>query len=155
VDLNIWSKRWNIPPAAIIELQEIFGIYPRNPPQPAAGKGEMAVLNEVRLEAARLGIPLWRNNTGAVRTEDGRFVRFGLANDSAAVNAAIKSSDLIGIAPGGQFLAVEIKGEKWVFSGNKREMAQLKFLEIVTGKGGQGFFINNAKKLKIIVDKSN
>ena len=51
----------------------------------------------IRLEAAKQGILLWRNNVGAVKTSDGRMIRFGLANDSHKMNQHIKSSDLIGI----------------------------------------------------------
>lgn len=48
------------------------------------------------------GVFAWRNNSGATKTEGGRFVRFGLRG----------SSDILGILPGGRFLAVECKAPK-------------------------------------------
>lgn len=46
------------------------------------------------------GIFAWRNQTGAMRTGDGkRFVRFG----------AVGSPDIIGVLPGGRFLGIECK----------------------------------------------
>ena len=47
------------------------------------------------------GIYCWRNNTGAVKIAPGRFMRFG----------KVGSSDILGILPGGRFLAVECKGK--------------------------------------------
>jgi hypothetical protein len=45
----------------------------------------------------------WRNNTGAMKTEGGGFVRFG----------ATGSSDILGIlAPTGRFIALEVKTAK-------------------------------------------
>lgn len=104
----------------------------------------------VRLEAATLGIPLWRNNVGAVETCNG-FIRFGLANDSKAMNERTKSSDLIGIRPIritpihvgsiiGQFIARETKRAGWKYQGTAREKAQLHYLELVNQCGGDGQF---------------
>jgi hypothetical protein len=44
------------------------------------------------------GIFHWRNNTGAVKTDE-RFFRFGLKG----------SSDIIGVLPGGRALFIEVK----------------------------------------------
>ncbi len=53
-------------------------------------------MSEVRLRAAELGYHLFRNNVGQLLDKEGRPVRFGLANDSKALNKALKSGDLIG-----------------------------------------------------------
>jgi hypothetical protein len=45
------------------------------------------------------GIFHWRNNTGAVQVRPGQFMRFG----------KVGSSDILGVLPGGRFLAVECK----------------------------------------------
>lgn len=46
------------------------------------------------------GLVVWRNNTGAIRAEGGRFVRFGV----------VGSADVLGVAsPSGQFVALEVK----------------------------------------------
>ena len=60
---------------------------------------ESNVTAAIRLEAAQAGHLLWRNNVGACVDTRGRYIRYGLANESKAVNANIKSSDLVGITP--------------------------------------------------------
>lgn len=105
--------------------------------------------------AAKKGWRLWRNNSGAVTTEDGRHIRFGLANTSAQLNKKIKSSDLVGIAPTlitpehvgqtlGVFVSIEVKREGWQYKGTPREVAQLRWLELVAALGGIAYFQNNA-----------
>lgn len=112
---------------------------------------EAAVGVQVRLEASRLGIRLWRNNVGAGYMQDGSFIRWGLCNDSAAVNAKIKSADLIGIRPVlitpemvgrtiGQFVSREVKAADWRWRGTDRERAQLAWAELVNSLGGDAAF---------------
>lgn len=144
-DLEDWATRWRIPLAAVIELRRSMTTSEiRYDP----GTSEAAVQSQVRLEASRKGCRLWRNNVGAGYLQDGTFVRWGLANDSKKMNDAIKSSDLIGIRPVdigggriiGQFVAREVKHSGWKFKGDNHEKAQLRFLEIVNGLGGDGKF---------------
>ena len=117
-------------------------------------RSEAAVQAEVRLECARRGVLLWRNNSGALYDSDGRLVRFGLGNDSPQTNKVMKSSDLIGVGPDGRFHAYEIKEEGWVYKGDRpctckpkkpctpcREKAQLAFLNLVRSKGGVAAFV--------------
>lgn len=105
----------------------------------------------VRLEAGRLGFPLWRNNVGAGVMQNGSFVRWGLANDSKAVNERMKSSDLVGLRPIiiqphhvgsmiGQFVSREIKRSNWVWSGTPEELAQSRWMELVLSLGGDAAF---------------
>jgi len=109
---------------------------------------EEDVLKAVRLEASQKDIRLWRNNVGACKDERGNYFRYGLCNDSAKLNESIKSSDLIGIRPVrlpdgrviGQFVARECKRPGWKYSGTPRERAQLAFLELVRGMGGDAQF---------------
>lgn len=119
---------------------------------------ESSLQNKIRLEASRRGVLLFRNNVGAAMTEDGRHIRFGLANDSSKINKVIKSSDLIGIKPVvitqemvgqtiGQFVALEVKRPDWRYMGTAREKAQLKFLDTVTRYGGEAKFINSVDDL--------
>ena len=67
------------------------------------------------------------------------------------MNKLIKSSDLIGIRPRvifpadvgtviGQFIAREVKGEDWWFSGSEHEIAQQKFIDLVNSLGGDAQF---------------
>jgi hypothetical protein len=112
---------------------------------------ERDIQETIRLEAAARGIALYRNNVGALLDQNGRLVRYGLCNDSKALNEKIKSGDLIGIRPViitpdmvgrkiGQFISRECKAPGWVFSGTAREIAQQTWIDIVRGFGGDAGF---------------
>lgn len=153
MDINKWALRHGVPFAALQELREIMGTVQTDPAH-QSGSSEAAIQKRVQLAATRSGARLWRNNVGALKDERGVPVRYGLANDSAALNKVIKSSDLIGIKPVtitpdmvgstiGQFVAREVKAGGWQYSGNSHELAQLKFIELVTALGGDARFINH------------
>ena len=146
--LDAWAARWGIPDAALDELRRIAADAPGSAP---AGHTEAAVQQRVRIEAAGAGVLLWRNNVGALLDERGRMVRYGLANDSKALNERIKSSDLIGLRPVlirpehvgrtiGQFVARECKAAGWSWHGSDRERAQLDFMRVVLMHGGDARF---------------
>jgi len=67
------------------------------------------------------GIYAWPNNTGAARNDKGRLICFGKTG----------SSDIIGILPGGKFLAVECKS-----GSNTPTEEQKKFLGKIMAMGG-------------------
>lgn len=138
MNLYQWAARWNIPAEAIAEYRQLVGIDPA----PGAGGDmpEAKVLAQVRLEAARQGIYLWRNNVGATLDQNDRLIRYGLANDSVKVNRNIKSSDLVGIRPGGQFICREVKAAGWQYTGTDREQAQLRWIELILSLGGDAAF---------------
>jgi hypothetical protein len=110
---------------------------------------------QTRLIIARQMGQIWRNNSGGYQDEYGNFIRYGLANDSAALNAEIKSSDLIGIVPTliqphmvgfhlGVFTALEIKPSGWSLTpGDKRGNAQAKFHQIVRDACGYAGFVTD------------
>jgi hypothetical protein len=93
-----------------------------------------------------------RNNVGALMNKQGRIVRYGLCNESKAMNDKLKSSDLIGwvdliitqemvgthIA---QYAAFEVKPQGWVYSGKGREKAQKAYIDLVNSKGGYARFV--------------
>ena len=153
MNLNQWAIKHGIPFAAVEDLRRIMGAV-----SDYGGRVTAPVYDDesfrqalIRLEASRKGMRLWRNNLGAVHTDDGRFIRYGLANDTKAVNNLIKSSDLIGIRPVritpgqlnsiiGQFVAREVKPGNWQYSDTDRERAQLKFLNLVMSMGGDAAF---------------
>lgn len=112
---------------------------------------EAAAQQQILLAASRRGVRLWRNNNGACMDADGRQIRYGLANTSAKMSKAIKSSDLIGITPHvvrpedvgktmGVFTSVECKRPGWVYAPNGREAAQQAWLDVVSGLGGIATF---------------
>ena len=146
--LEQWAIKWGVSRAALNDLQEQVGIF--SAPITTGDTPEAVVQARVRLAASREGCILWRNNVGAYQSEKG-FVRYGLANESHAMNQAIKSSDLIGIRPVlitpemvgstlGRFVAIECKRGGWKYTGTQREQAQLKFLHLIAAKGGEGKF---------------
>lgn len=115
---------------------------------------EADVLNLVRKEAAEKGILLWRNNVGAAKTESGSFIRFGLANDSAGINAQIKSADLIGIRPVvitqemvgktvGVFISRECKASGWKYQGTPQQDAQLRWEGLINWNGGDAKIVTS------------
>lgn len=110
----------------------------------------------MRLAYSRKGnVKLFRNNSGAFRDATGRVVRYGLANESKAFNAMVKSGDLIGwetvtITPDmvgqkiARFLSVECKREGWVPNPNdEREDAQRRWAKAVNEAGGEARFISD------------
>jgi len=66
--------------------------------RPRRDRKEGDVVAAVLKVCEAYGVFAWRNNTGALRTEK-RFVRFGKKG----------SADILGILPGGRFLAIECK----------------------------------------------
>jgi hypothetical protein len=153
-DLNQWALRHNVPYVALNELRQIMGLVQTDPDglSDQGGESEAAIQKRVQLTATRAGWRLWRNNVGALKDSRGVPVRYGLANDSAALNKVVKSSDLVGIKPVlitpdmvghtlGQFVAREVKAGGWKYSGSSHERAQLKFIELVVGLGGDACFI--------------
>jgi hypothetical protein len=152
MNLNQWAIKHAIPFAALIELRAMLGTVDTDP-SPQEGESETAIQTRIRLEASRKGCRLWRNNVGGTYTDEGTFLRYGLANDSKQMNDRIKSSDLIGIRPViitqwhvgqtiGQFVAREVKAGSWQYAGTKREEAQLRFIQLVASMGGDARFAN-------------
>ena len=124
---------------------------------------EAAVQTHTRLEMARMGALVWRNNSGACMDQTGRMIRYGLGNDSAQLNRAIKSSDLIGVVPVkitpdmvgqtlGVFAAVECKKPGWHLTpGDQRGQAQDKFIQLVRSVGGVGGFVSDPAQVHEVV----
>jgi hypothetical protein len=131
--LSDWAKRWGVPPEAMAELCRV---------QVTGGRAnsEQAVQNAHRLQCSSQGIITFRNNVGAGELTNGRFIRWGLANESADQNARLKSSDLIGIKPNGQFYARECKAPGWQYADTPRERAQLAFIQLINSMGGDAAF---------------
>jgi hypothetical protein len=100
---------------------------------------ETDVQNRIRVEGAKIGMWLLRNNSGALQDVNGRLVRFGLGNDSTATNKRIKSSDLVGVWMG-RAVAIECKRPNWRFAGSERELAQLAFIKLWREHGGLACF---------------
>lgn len=156
-NLMQWALRHGVSAQAMYELDVLFGIH-LDLPKADGSQSESAVQAAVRLEAASKGIHLFRNNVGVLKDENGRPVRYGLANDSAKLNKVVKSGDLIGwrrvrieqshvgsvIA---QFVSRECKRGDWSYSGTEHEIAQLAWIQLVTSSGGDAKFCNSTGSL--------
>ena len=83
---------------------------------------ESDIMRACMLALSEAGCLIWRQNVGTLKNAAGIPIRFGLC---------VGSSDLIGIAPDGRFLAVEIKTSK-----GRATSEQVNFIEAVRNRGG-------------------
>ena len=125
---------------------------------------ESAVQQRTRLELARLGALVYRNNVGACEDKQGRIIRYGLCNESAQMNRALKSSDLIGVTPVliqphhvgrtlGVFTEIECKHSDWHMTpSDARAQAQQRFIELIRSVGGIGGFVTDPAQVRSLVD---
>ena len=120
----------------------------------------------VRLQGAALGWQLWRNNVGVAQTADGRPVRYGLANDSHALNERLKSSDLFGwrsllIQPEhvglvvAQVVSPECKRAGWTSDHalTPRETAQAAWCDLIRAAGGLAGFTTGEQPLDVALSR--
>lgn len=126
---------------------------------------ESATASHIRLDAAQIGVELWRNNVGACTDSTGRVIRYGLCNDSAILARHVKSSDFIGITPTivtpemvghivGIYTAIETKPTDWVFRlSDERAVAQKAYHDIVNRAGGFAGFARTVEEFRRIVRK--
>jgi hypothetical protein len=155
-----WAEHWRVSDDAIADLRRrLCESLPLVAALAAPARSEAAVQAAVRLAATKRGWRLWRNNVGAYADPlSGSFVRYGLANDSHALNAVVKSGDLIGVAPRiiapsdvgqliGQFVSLEVKREGWRYTGTGRESAQAAWIALIESMGGQARFISSEQSL--------
>ena len=151
--LHDWAIKWRVPLDCLQDLQRTLGL--QCPPLPEthrdAGKSEAYATSQMLIEASRKGVRLWRNNVGALKDSTGRVVRYGLANETAALNKVLKSSDYIGwrtvlIQPNhvgmlfGRATLREVKAPGWNYTGQGREPAQLAFLNMAAADGCDAAF---------------
>lgn len=120
---------------------------------------EAKVTTDSLLAIVKLGWHAWRNNRGAFKDATGRWVRYGLLNESKRIGDAIKSADYIGIRPVlvtedmvgqviGQFLSLEFKSEGWKFNPNDpHDVAQYEWYKLVKRLGGAAAFISDPVQL--------
>lgn len=106
---------------------------------------EAEIVNGLLLEIGRRwpdSVRAWRNNSGALKDEHGRLVRFGLPG----------SADIIGIVgPSGRFLALECKATR-----GRPTDQQLLFVRMVGAFGGVGGVVWSIEEgCKLIEDAIN
>jgi hypothetical protein len=125
---------------------------------------EASVQNEIRLSAADDGLLLLRQNSGALKDQYDRLVRFGLANESRAMNDQYKSGDLVGIRPTligpehvgqtlGVFVSIECKRSDWRGVRSEHEAAQERWNSLVRSYGGLAGFASSVEAARQIWGK--
>ena len=115
----------------------------------ASSPSEHEIQQRIRLACGRVAVRLWRNNTGALVDQQGRFVRFGLckgSSDLIGLRALEITPELVGqrIA---QFVALEIK----TASGNVSP-EQRAFLLLVQQLGGLGAVCRSIAEAQAALD---
>ena len=109
----------------------------------SSSPSEHEIQQRIRLACGRGAVRLWRNNTGALVDQQGRFVRFGLckgSSDLIGLRSLEITPELIGqrIA---QFVALEIKTTQGVLSPEQRA-----FLRLVQQLGGAAAACRSAEE---------
>lgn len=154
--LQRWADSYNVGPEALAALRTLLASndHAPAPVTPSAPGSEARVSSLVRLEAAQHDVWLTRNNVGALRDERGRFVRFGLANESKLQNSVIKSADLIGFRKRvivtadigtviAQFASRECKEEGWKFNPrDSHQLAQATWRDFINSNGGDAAIVS-------------
>ncbi len=99
----------------------------------ASSASEHEIQQRIRLACGRGAVRLWRNNTGALVDQQGRFVRFGLckgSSDLIGLRSLEITPELVGQRLA-QFVALEVKTAQGVLS-----QEQWAFLLLVKDLGG-------------------
>jgi hypothetical protein len=147
-NLDQWATKHHVSFEALEELKQLFlNDSLANAIEDQIDSSETAISHCLRIQASEQGWRLWRNNVGAGKLQNGRFMRWGLCNDNEQINSKIKSADLIGIkpiliTPGhvgqtiGQFVSREVKARGWSYKGTSREHAQVRWCKLVKALGG-------------------
>lgn len=100
-------------------------------------QNESAIMHQIMVALSQAGCLIYRNNTGTAFTRTGAMIRFGLC---------VGSSDLIGIAPGGKFIAFEVKTDT-----GRPTIEQKRFINAVIAAGGiAGIVRSPAEALALI-----
>jgi hypothetical protein len=110
---------------------------------------EHEIQQRIRLACGRGPVRLWRNNTGALVDQQGRFVRFGLckgSSDLIGLRALEITPELVGqrIA---QFIALEVKTAQGVLSPEQRA-----FLRLVQQLGGVAAICRSVEEAEQLLD---
>ena len=115
----------------------------------ASSPSEHEIQQRIRLACGRGAVRLWRNNTGALVDQQGRFVRFGLCKGSSDL-IGLRSLEITPEMVGkrlAQFVALEVKTESGTVSTEQRA-----FLRLVQQLGGLGAVCRSIAQAQAVLD---
>jgi hypothetical protein len=115
----------------------------------SSSPSEHEIQQRIRLACGRGAVRLWRNNTGALVDQQGRFVRFGLckgSSDLIGLRSVVVTPEMVGqrIA---QFVALEIKAPQGVVSPEQQA-----FLRLVQELGGVASVCRSIEQAQAVLD---
>ena len=115
----------------------------------SSSPSEHEIQQRIRLACGRGPVRLWRNNTGALVDQQGRFVRFGLckgSSDLIGLRKVVVTPEMVGqrIA---QFVALEIKAPQGVVSPEQQA-----FLRLVQELGGVASVCRSIEQAQAVLD---
>ena len=114
----------------------------------ASFPSEHEIQQRIRLACGRGPVRLWRNNTGALVDQQGRFVRFGLCkgcSDLIGLRSLEITPELVGQRLA-QFVALEIKTGSGTLSPEQRA-----FLQLVEQLGGMAAVCRSVKEAEQVL----
>jgi hypothetical protein len=115
----------------------------------ASSPSEHEIQQRIRLTCGHGRVRLWRNNTGALVDQQGRFVRFGLCKGSSDL-IGLRSLEITPALVGqriAQFVALEIKTGSGTVSPEQRA-----FLQLVQQLGGLGGVCCSIAEAQAVLD---
>ncbi|MCP9852775.1 VRR-NUC domain-containing protein [Synechococcus sp. HJ21-Hayes] len=115
----------------------------------ASSPSEHEIQQLIRLACGRGAVRLWRNNTGALVDQQGRFVRFGLCKGSSDL-IGLRSLEITPEMVGqrvAQFVALEVKTESGTVSPEQRA-----FLQLVQQLGGVAAVCRSIEQAQALLD---
>jgi hypothetical protein len=115
----------------------------------ASSPSEHEIQQRIRLACGRGAVRLWRNNTGALVDQQGRFVRFGLckgSSDLIGLRSLEVTPEMVGQRVA-QFVALEIKTAQGMLSPEQRA-----FLQLVQQLGGLGAVCRSIAEAQAVLD---
>ena len=115
----------------------------------SSSPSEHEIQQRIRLACGRGPVRLWRNNTGALVDQQGRFVRFGLckgSSDLIGLRSVVVTPEMVGqrIA---QFVALEIKTDSGAVSPEQRA-----FLRLVQELGGVASVCRSIEQAQAVLE---
>ena len=115
----------------------------------SSSPSEHEIQQRIRLACGRGAVRLWRNNTGALVDQQGRFVRFGLckgSSDLIGLRSVVVTPEMVGqrIA---QFVALEIKAPQGVVSPEQQA-----FLRLVQELGGVASVCRSIEQAQAVLE---